>query len=237
MSNAIYAALTRQDGLLREMQVIANNMANSSTTGFKSNHAIFAEHIAAVGDQSESLSMGSLAGHNFDLSQGGMKHTGGQFDLAIHGDGFFVLDTPAGERLTRSGAFQLSAEGNLVDAFGHQVQGAGGGAIAIPQEVTRVSIAPDGTISSGEEILGQVAVVMPDGELNQEGGTMFAAPNGHQPIEEPSVIQGTLEQTNVSSILEVSRLIEVQRAYEAGQTLIEKEDDRINQLIKTIRQL
>ena len=169
MSNAIYAALTRQDGLLREMQVIANNMANSSTTGFKSNHAIFAEHIAAVGDQSESLSMGSLAGHNFDLSQGGMKHTGGQFDLAIHGDGFFVLDTPAGERLTR--------------------------------------------------------------------GTMFAAPNGHQPIEEPSVIQGTLEQSNVSSILEVSRLIEVQRAYEAGQTLIEKEDDRINQLIKTIRQL
>ncbi|CAN0517187.1 unnamed protein product [Scytosiphon promiscuus] len=66
---------------------------------------------------------------------------------------------------------------------------------------------------------------------------MFAAPNGHQPIEEPSVIQGTLEQSNVSSILEVSRLIEVQRAYEAGQTLIEKEDDRINQLIKTIRQL
>ncbi|MAN67815.1 flagellar hook-basal body complex protein [Hyphomonas sp.] len=237
MSNAIYASLTRQDGLLREMQVIANNMANSSTTGFKSNHAIFAEHIAATGDESGSLSMGSLAGHNFDLSQGAMKHTGGQFDLAIHGEGFFVLDTPAGERLTRAGAFQLSADGNLIDAFGHQVQGAGGGAIAIPQEVTRISIAPDGTISSGEEILGQVAVVVADGEINQEGGTMFAAPGGYQQVEEPAVVQGTLEQSNVSSILEVSRLIEVQRAYEAGQSLIEKEDERINQLIKTMRQL
>ena len=170
MSNAIYASLTRQDGLLREMQVIANNMANSSTTGFKSNHAIFAEHIAATGDESGSLSMGSLAGHNFDLSQGAMKHTGGQFDLAIHGEGFFVLDTPAGERLTRAGAFQL-------------------------------------------------------------------APGGYQQVEEPAVVQGTLEQSNVSSILEVSRLIEVQRAYEAGQSLIEKEDERINQLIKTMRQL
>ncbi|MDX1291803.1 MAG: flagellar hook-basal body complex protein [Hyphomonas sp.] len=237
MSNAIYAALTRQDGLLREMQVIANNMANSGTTGFKTNHAIFAEHIAAVGEPGEGLSMGSLAGHNFDLSQGAMKHTGGQFDFAIHGDGFFVLDTPAGERLTRAGAFQLSADGNLVDAFGNQVQGAGGGAIAIPQEVTQISVAPDGTISSGEEILGQIAVVVVDGTLNQEGNTLFSAPDGYRQVEEPAVIQGTLEQSNVSSILEVSRLIEVQRAYEAGQTLIEKEDERINQLIKTMRQL
>lgn len=237
MSNAIYATLTRQDGLLREMQVIANNVANASTTGYKSNHAIFAEHVAAAGNGTDGVSMGSLAGHNFDLSQGGVKHTGGQFDLAIHGDGFFVLDTPAGERLTRAGAFQLSADGNLVDAFGNQVQGAGGGAIAIPQEVTQVSIAPDGTVSSGEEIFGQIGVVTADGQLSQEGGTMFAAPQGYQPVEEPNVIQGTLEQSNVSSILEVSRLIEVQRAYEAGQSLIEKEDERISQMIKTMRQL
>ena len=66
---------------------------------------------------------------------------------------------------------------------------------------------------------------------------MFAAPQGYQPVEEPNVIQGTLEQSNVSSILEVSRLIEVQRAYEAGQSLIEKEDERISQMIKTMRQL
>ena len=93
MSNAIYTTLTRQDGLLREMQVIANNVANSSTTGYKSNHAIFAEHIAAVNGEGDSVSMGSLSGHSHDLSQGAMKHTGGQFDLAIHGEGFFVLNS------------------------------------------------------------------------------------------------------------------------------------------------
>ncbi|HBH45292.1 MULTISPECIES: flagellar hook-basal body complex protein [Hyphomonas] len=237
MSNAIYATLTRQDGLLREMQVIANNVANSSTTGYKSNHAIFAEHIAAVNGEGDSVSMGSLSGHSHDLSQGAMKHTGGQFDLAIHGEGFFVLETPAGERLTRAGAFQLSADGNLVDAFGNQVMGAGGGAIAIPEEVTRISVAPDGTISSGQEILGQIGVVTANGQIAQEGGTMFVAAEGYEQVEEPNVIQGALEQSNVSSILEISRLIEVQRAYEAGQSLIEKEDERINQLIKTMRQL
>jgi len=237
MSNAIYATLTRQDGLLREMQVIANNVANASTTGYKSNHAIFAEHIAATNGEGGSVSMGSLSGHNHDLSQGAMKHTGGQFDMAIHGDGFFVLETPAGERLTRAGAFQLSADGNLVDAFGNQVMAAGGGAIAIPEEVTRISIAPDGTISSGQEIFGQIGVVRANGQIAQEGGTMFLAAEGYEQIEEPNVIQGALEQSNVSSILEISRLIEVQRAYEAGQSLIEKEDERINQLIKTMRQL
>ncbi|KCZ65330.1 flagellar hook-basal body complex protein [Hyphomonas atlantica] len=237
MSNAIYATLTRQDGLLREMQVIANNVANSSTTGYKSNHAIFAEHIAAVNGEGDSVSMGSLSGHSHDLSQGAMKHTGGQFDLAIHGEGFFVLETPAGERLTRAGAFQLSADGILADAFGNQVMGAGGGAIAIPEEVTRISVAPDGTISSGQEILGQIGVVTANGQIAQEGGTMFVAAEGYEQVEEPNVIQGALEQSNVSSILEISRLIEVQRAYEAGQSLIEKEDERINQLIKTMRQL
>lgn len=237
MSNAIYATLTRQDGLLREMQVIANNVANASTTGYKSNHAIFAEHIAATNGEGGSVSMGSLSGHNHDLSQGAMKHTGGQFDMAIHGDGFFVLETLAGERLTRAGAFQLSADGNLVDAFGNQVMAAGGGAIAIPEEVTRISIAPDGTISSGQEIFGQIGVVRANGQIAQEGGTMFLAAEGYEQIEEPNVIQGALEQSNVSSILEISRLIEVQRAYEAGQSLIEKEDERINQLIKTMRQL
>ncbi|MBR9808614.1 MAG: flagellar hook-basal body complex protein [Alphaproteobacteria bacterium] len=237
MSNAIYSALTRQDGLLKEMQVVANNIANASTTGFKSNHAVFAEHLAAAGQNSDSLSMGSLAGHNFDLSQGALKYTGGQFDLAIQGEGFFVLDTPAGERLTRAGAFQLSADGNLIDAFGNRVMGAGGGAITLPEEVTQISIAPDGTISAGEEIFGQIGVVTVEGGLQQEAGTLFEASQGYTQVEEPNLLQGALEQSNVSSILEVSRLIEVQRAYEAGQTLIEKEDDRINQLIKTIRQL
>jgi flagellar hook protein FlgE len=89
MSNAIYAMLGRQQGLMQEMQVVANNLANSSTTGYKSDRALFGEFLVATGSQSSSLSMGGLAGHSFAMAQGALKITGGEMDLAIQGDGFF----------------------------------------------------------------------------------------------------------------------------------------------------
>ena len=98
MSNAVYAALTRQQGLMDEMQVVANNLANSSTTGYKSDRAVFAEFLANTGEDG-GLSMGGLAGHAFELQQGALKLTGGQFDLAIQGDGYFTVQTPQGPRL------------------------------------------------------------------------------------------------------------------------------------------
>lgn len=238
MSNAIFAALSRQDGLLREMQVIANNVANANTTGFKSNHVLFAEHVVAAGAESEGLSMGTLGAHSYDFSQGQFTYTHGQFDFAIQGDGFFVVETPAGDRLTRAGNFQLSADGDLIDFEGNPVLAAGGGRISIPREVTDLSIGADGTISANGEILSQIGVVNTEGDLKQESGTRFIPPEGgYDQLDDPQILQGVLEQSNVSSVLEITRLIEVQRAYEAGQTLTEKEDDRVSRLINTIRQL
>lgn len=237
MSNAVYAAITRQTGLTNELQVVANNLANASTTGYKADRAVFAEFLAGNGEDIEHISMGGLAGHQFDLEQGGLKFTGGQFDLAIQGDGFFVLDTPDGPRLTRAGHFQLSAEGRLVDAQGSPVLNPAGGALLIPQGVGDVSIAGDGTISANGRILGQVGIVQPEGQLTRAGNTSFEAPEGFDPVEGARVVQGALEQSNVSPVLEVARMIEVQRAYEAGQALIEREDDRIAKFISTLRQL
>ena len=236
MSNAVYASLTRQAGLKREMEVVANNLANASTTGYKSDSAVFAEFLAGTGAASESVSMGGLAGHKFDLEQGGLKMTGGNFDLAIQGDGFFMVDTPAGMRFTRAGHFQLSAEGRLIDHQGSPVLNPAGGAILIPENVGQVSIAGDGTISADGEILGQVGVVEPQGQLTREGNASFDA-EGFEAIEEPRVLQGALEQSNVSPVLEVARMIEVQRAYEAGQAMLEKEDERVSRFIETLRQL
>ena len=87
MSNAIYAALARQTGLMNEMQVVANNIANASTTGYKSDRAVFAEFIAGGRNNLSDLSMGSLAGHSFNMEQGGLRMTGGRLDLAVQGDG------------------------------------------------------------------------------------------------------------------------------------------------------
>ncbi|MGB3625694.1 MAG: flagellar hook-basal body complex protein [Henriciella sp.] len=237
MSNAIYAALARQTGLMNEMQAVANNLANSSTTGYKSDRAIFAEFMARTGHNLPDVSMGGLAAHAFDLEQGGLRFTGGKFDLAIQGEGYFLVETPRGQMLSRAGAFQLNEESELIDSAGNKVLNAGGSAISIPEDARLISIAGDGTISADGQIVDQVGIVVPNGQLLRETNTMFSASDGYQQAEEPRLIQGALEQSNVEPVLEVARMIEVQRAYEAGQALLEREDQRIAKFISTLRQL
>ncbi|MEL7540853.1 MAG: flagellar hook-basal body complex protein [Pseudomonadota bacterium] len=235
MSNSIYATLSRQDGLLKELQVVANNIANTNTTGYKTDRAVFAEYVMATGPNTPSLSMGGLAGHSFDLTQGTVKFTGGQFDLAIQGDGFFAVETDAGQRLTRAGAFQISADGELIASDGAKVLSNGGGPIQIPPDAEGVSIAGDGTISADGQVIDQVGVFIANGQLQRQTDTRFTAEGGSQPAEFATVLQGALEASNVSPVLEMARMIEVQRAYEAGQAALEKEDQRITQLISTVR--
>ncbi|WP_084395903.1 flagellar hook-basal body complex protein [Henriciella aquimarina] len=235
MSNAVYAQLARQAGLMKEMQVVANNLANASTTGYKSDRAIFTEFLSRTEAGASPLSMGSLGGHAFDLEQGGMRFTGGELDLAIQGDGFFALDTPRGQRLTRAGHFQLSQQGELIDDLGNKVLDPGGQPITIPEDATTIAIVGDGTISVDGQPFGQIGVVQPNGELQKDVDTQFIAEGGFAAIEEPRVLQGALEQSNVTPVLEVARMIEVQRAYEAGQSLIEKEDERVSKFISAVR--
>ncbi|MCF6328404.1 MAG: flagellar hook-basal body complex protein [Henriciella sp.] len=236
MSNAIYATLTRQNGLMQEMQVVANNLANSSTTGYKADRAIFAEFLASTGPKTPSISMGGLAAHTFNFDEGGLKFTNGQFDLAIQGDGFFVIETAQGQRLTRAGHFQLSAESILVNANGDSVLGAGGGAITIPEDATNIQISGDGTISVNGELIDRVSIVTANGPVLRDSNTQFSAPDGFTETQTATVTQGALEQSNVTPVLEVARMIEVQRAYEAGQALLEREDKRITQLITALRE-
>lgn len=236
MSNAIYTTLARQQGLVQEMQVVSNNLANASTTGYKSDRAIFAEFLVATGVDSTSLSMGGLAGHSFEMAPGAFKLTGGQFDLAVQGDGYFSVDTEQGVRLTRAGHFQLSGDSTLVDMHGNTVRGAGGGPITIPQDAAQITISRDGTISGRDGQIDQIGIVLPNGKLSKDSNTYFSAPGGYSDAAGFAIVQGALEQSNVSPVLEVSRMIEVQRAYEAGQTLLEREDQRIGQLISTIRE-
>lgn len=236
MSNAIYASLARQQGLMQEMQMVANNLANASTTGYKSDRAIFAELVMSAGREAPSLSMGTLAGHSTTGEQGALKITGGRFDFAIQGEGYFVIETPQGPRLTRAGHFQLSPQGMLVDGQGNAVLGAGGNQINIPETATDFSVGPDGTISANGEIIDRIGVASVEGEPIRESNTYFNAPDGYTNLEEPNVVQGALEQSNVSPVLEVARMIEVQRAYEAGQSVLEREDERISQLITALRE-
>jgi len=125
MENASYTTLTRQSGLMREMTMIANNIANASTTGYRQEGLIFSEFIQRMPDGGESLSMAHGRVRNTSYLPGTMTATGGPFDLAIDGEGFFLVQTPEGERLTRAGHFMPNAQGDLVTPDGHPVLDAG----------------------------------------------------------------------------------------------------------------
>lgn len=234
MDNAIYAALTRQSGLMREMRVIANNIANADTNGFRREGVIFSEHLSATGDGREGLSMANARGRLLDLEQAGMSMTGGTYDMAIDGKGFFAVQTPEGTRITRAGAFLASPEGELMTADGYRLLDEGLAPIQIPPGAAQVAVGPDGTLSvDGAQIarVGLFSSPAPETML-RSGGTLFAAdPTALEPAEDARIQQGFLEDSNVDPIAEISRMIEVQRAYEMGQTLLDREDKRIRDTI------
>lgn len=235
MDNAIYATLTRQSGLMREMRTVANNIANVSTAGFRREGVIFSEHVAALADREPSLSMAHANARHIDLSQGSLSQTGGTFDFAIQGPGFFQIETPQGLQLTRAGSFTPSAEGELMTPDGYRLLDIGGAPIFVPPGATGVAIAQDGTLSANGEPLARVGVVMPadPNDLGHTGGTRFT-PGEVEPVENPVLLQGFVEESNVDPISEVARMIEVQRAYEMGQTFLDREDERIRGAISTL---
>ncbi len=229
MDNAIYATLTRQSGLMKEMRVVANNIANVNTTGFRREGVIFAEHLASVDGRGDTLSMAHARGRLIDLNQGVLTQTNGSFDLAIEGDGFFMVETPQGNRLTRAGAFLPSGEGELMTADGHRLLDEGQAPIVVPAGASNVAVAADGTLSANGLPFAKVGVFMAadDAQLTHEGGTLFATDVEPVALESPRVRQGFLEESNVDAVFEISRMIEVQRAYELGQSFLDREDQRI----------
>lgn len=236
MDNASYATLTRQTGLAAQMRMVANNIANASTTGYRAEGVAFTEYVRRTGT-GDSLSMATARVRLTDLSQGALQTTGGPFDVAIEGEGFFLVQTPDGPRLTRAGAFTPNVSGDLVTAEGYPVLDAGGAPLFVPQGLGPVGIAPDGTISAGGQPVGQIGVVLPrdPGALLRQGGTLFDAPGGFDPAPAARVMQGALEESNVDPVLEVARMIEVSRTYEAGQSFLEREDERIRKTIQAIQ--
>ncbi len=235
MDAAGYVTLSRQSGLMREMRIVANNIANAATTGYRQEGLIFSEFVKTAPDQS-SLSMSQARVRNTSMAQGALTQTNGTFDFAIEGDGFFMVETPAGERLTRAGSFSPNAEGDLVTMDGHRVLDAGGAPVFVPPGVAGLSVAADGTLSADGQLLGQIGLFQPVVPLDmvREDGVMFRADAGVDPAQNATVLQGFVEGSNVNPILQVSRMIEIQRAYEMGQSFLETEDQRIRNAVKTL---
>ncbi len=236
MDNAGYVSLTRQAGLLKELQTVANNVANISTAGYRRQGVVFSEYVKSASEQSPSLSFADANGRLTDPTEGALSKTGGTFDFAIEGNGFFQLQTPNGIRLTRAGAFTPNAAGELVSSDGFRLLDTGGAPIMIPPDAAHVALARDGTLSANGAPIAKVGIVQPRNrrDLIREGGVLFKSASGLEPVETPSIFQGFLESSNVNPVTEMARLIEVQRSYELGQKFLDREDARIRNVIRTL---
>ncbi len=240
MENASLIGLSRQMALQREMDVVANNLANISTTGFKAEGVVFQEHLMPVasanqfttGDRKLSYVQDRATWH--DLSQGPVEQTGNPLDIALSGDAFLAVQTPRGERYTRNGALQVNANGELVTSEGYQVLG-DGGPITLQNGDRDVSISTDGTISvregrnttdSARGKLRLVSFAQPQ-RLQKDGASTFAAPADLAPQPAPTVkvTQGAVEKSNVRGVIEMTRMIEVTRSYTEIAGILQQQSD------------
>ncbi|NOE27930.1 flagellar hook-basal body complex protein [Ruegeria sp. HKCCD6157] len=235
MMDTAYVTLSRQSGLMDEMRLVANNIANANTTGYRQQGLVFSEYIRDM-PNSPSLSMSRAEARNSSMQQGVLTQTGGQFDFAIEGDGFFMVETENGNRLTRAGSFSTNADGDLVSMDGARVLDANGAPVFIPPDAASIDVGSDGTLSVDGQLLGQLGVfnVADTNELVREGNTRFRTDGAIEPVDEPVVLHRFLEGSNVNAIQQVTRLVEIQRAYELGQSFLESEDERVRGALKAL---
>lgn len=234
MSNTIYTSVTYQTALLDEMTTIASNIANASTPGYRTERLVFSEFVKETEDKLGSVSMATARVRYANASQGDFMLTNGTFDMAIEGEGFFQIQTPDGVRLTRNGSFTPSPENTLVNADGNALLGEGGAAVFVPPDAAQIEIAADGSISADGEPVGRIDLVTADpNTLQREASMMFAPQAEVLPVENPRIAQGFLEGSNVNTIQEIARMIDVQRAYEMSLSMMEEEHNRIQSNLQT----
>ena len=222
MDNALYVGLSRQMTLRRELDIVANNIANMDTTGFKvESLMVETEPMAPAHTFGAPRPVKFVIDRSVgrDFGQGVLRQTGAPFDLGIQGDGFFRVRTADGEQFTRDGRFHMDEAGRLVTEDGAALLDEGGGEIAIDPKLGSVMIAKDGTVSQGSERLGKVGLARFDelSVLEKVGDNRYRNTSNAQaqPATGSVIQQGMLEGSNVKPVAEITRMIEITRTYES----------------------
>jgi flagellar basal-body rod protein FlgF len=221
MDNAIYVGLSRQMMLQQELDITANNLANVDTVGYKFESLLNAADpvtSSPSGGQPTNVTFVTSDGVARDYSQGALTQTGSPLDVAINGKGFFTVNTANGPRYTRDGRFKLDPTGKLVTQDGDAVQGSGGD-ITLDPTKGQVSISQTGLISQGGAQVGQLQVVTFDSlaALSKDGSNDYRNDSNLTPTPTTAAVlkQGMLEASNVQPVTQITRLIEINRAYDA----------------------
>ncbi|WP_165498351.1 flagellar basal-body rod protein FlgF [Siculibacillus lacustris] len=243
MENAQLVGLSRQLTLQRQLDMIANNVANVDTSGFKAQTMLVKEQKLAPAAANEfqradrPISFVLDDGNLYDLQPGQMVTTNNDLDVAVDGKGWFAVQTNAGERYTRNGSFAIGPDGLLQTRDGHAVLTDAGPLTVQPNE-TALSIAADGTISTNQGVRGKLKLVdfAAAGDLKKIGETLFEGKNP-QAATLPRLVQGQIEKSNVRAVVEISKLIEVGRTYQNVANWMSNVDDLRRNAIEKLAQV
>lgn len=253
MENVLLVGLSRQMALTRELDIIANNVANIDTNGYKADNALFGQYL--MPRASDQQFTGNDRRINFvqdraswiDMSPGAIQHTGNPLDVAIDGDAYFTVQTPRGQRYTRNGAFSIDAAGNLVTSAGDQVVG-DSGPIVFQSTDHDIVISANGIItvregaSTADSQRGRLQLVSfaQPRRLQKDGGSTFMAPNGVNANPASSnnrVVQGAIEKSNVNGVAEMTRLIEITRSYTDVANILQQQSDQRRNALTQLSQV
>ena len=242
MDSPGYIILSRLSLQSRATEVLAHNVANADTPGYRALRPVFAAFVArqdgaAVPPGGRPVAYVQDRATWREMEAGPIQSTGNALDVAISGEGFFAVETPRGERFTRAGRFSIGEGGRIVDMEGNAVMGAEGNAIAVSTNDTRITIQGDGTVRSENGTLGRLRVVTfanPQ-TLRAEGDRLFD-PVGEspQPVERPAVVQGALAGSNVRPIMEMTRLTAEMREFQFAAQFAEREGERLSTAVERI---
>lgn len=244
MENTLLIGLSRQMALQSQMDAIANNLANVQTAGYKGDSLKFEEYVMPVaqidglGGTDGQVSFVYQARQIRDFTQGDLIATGNPLDIAINGKGWLAVETPEGERYTRNGHLKIDREGRLTTAEGNPVLGFGGAIVLAPEE-TDLTIAADGTISTkeGEKARLRIVTFADEQLLEKTGNALFATDQQPNAVDTPQIAQGMIEQSNVQSVSELARMIEVSRSYISTTRLLEGTNDLRQRAIEQLGSL
>ncbi len=231
MENPSYLVLSHMVAQTNAMEVIANNIANASTPGFKATNLRFSGYLQPDGSPvpgDSTLSFVTAAHSWRDTATGAVRNTGSPLDLAITGQGYFQVQTGNGIRLTRDGAFGLQPDGTLCTASGAQVLDTDGQPITVPANAGTLTITGDGVISGEHGRIGQIgAVDVSDPQaLQAAGNNQFIASQPTTAAANPGIVQGALEQSNVSPVLMITKMLETSQDFQFDTQFIEAEQTR-----------
>lgn len=239
MKNPSYVGLSLQVALQRKMEVVANNLANMSTTGFKAQRQMFVQFMipqTGSGAPADKMTMVSDYGSYRDNSAGPIQTTGNPLDVALTGDGYLTVQGPAGPLYTRGGSFAIAGDGTLSDQAGHPVLDESGSPIVIQQDDKEIAISEDGVISGRRGQIGKLGVfkfARPN-FLQPVGGGLFQATDPALADPDTKLRQGALEGSNVQPVSEMTQMIDIQRSYETVANLLQSQNDTEKDMISKL---